>query len=769
MATKSKNTNPIIKVLCIFLSVLFAFGASFLASDAITAAGLFQEPAVLLSENPEKDGYNESDVVAISSYLAENVNILHEYYMDTMTDEARAFLKTYREDFIKKGLLNFHIKSESEDEPSFYYNIQYGDTEISISNWEMAEHFGMDHIQYDYTNDQVKAHLGALYDRYLNGDRLMSQNYSDFDLDSVDYGFYFVMKDLRTGEEYKRLPNGMSKKDIKNQKYYYTYTKNAGSEYSDTLSSFNMDSYVNKNDQVEISYFISDGEGRFSSMVSLYNQAKNKNIKKEFISAIVLALLAILLALFAFVFAGNRDENGKLKLLFLDYIPNELHIAINVGAGIGLGLLYIMVMDELSPYRYDFTNAKLLTMLTGLCCAGIWLLFIELITSIIRVSKSEKHYWKNLLVVWLGYGLFKLGKLIHSLSKKNRAKLKEIIAYKPNNFKKRIIQFLVGYGVINIFLFIMQCFWTCQVRYDSEPMFFAVVNAMLILALNIASVVFVTRYVIALDKIITSAHNRTPITVDYDKLPNSLKTLVNSIRYSNQELQTAVNKAVKDEKMRTELITNVSHDLKTPLTSIITYVDLLKQCDIDDANAQEYIAVLDEKGIKLKRLIDDLIEASKVTSGVITLNPTILDLSELSTQAIVEHQREFEESNLELIFKGDQRNVLAFSDGNKTYRVIENLLSNARKYSAKGTRVYADVYSANNTAIFEIKNISAQPLDITPDELIERFVRGDKSRNAEGNGLGLSIADNLCRAMGGRLEISIDGDLFKARVILPIK
>lgn len=765
MATKSKNTNPIVKILCIFLSVLLAFGAAFLASDAITVADLFQEPAVLLSENPEKDGYKESDIIAVTSYLAQNVDTLREYYMDTMTDEARVFLKDYRDDFINKGLQKFI--NEPEEEPSFYYVITYGDYQIELRTWEMEENFAMDHIQYDYTNKQVKEHLGALYDRYLKGDRLLS-NYSDFDLNSVDYDFYYVMKDLRTGKEYKRLPDGMSKKDIKSQKYYYTYTKNGGSEYSDALATFNMDNYINPKDELEISYFVKDNEGHFSNMVGLYNKAKNQNIRKEFVSAIVLALLAILLALFSFVFAGNRDENGKLKLLFLDYIPNELHIALSGGAGFGLFLLYIMVMEELTPYQYDVANAKLITMLAGLCCAGIWLLFIELVTSIVRLSKSEKHYWKNLLVVWLGYGLFKLGKLLHTRSKKNRRKLKELLGYKPVNFKKRIILFLTGYGVVNLFLFIMECIWISQGRYN-EGQFLAVVTAILIVALNIVSVVFVTRYVVSLDKIITSAHNRTPITLNYDKLPNSLKTLVNSIRYSNQELQTAVNKAVKDEKMRTELITNVSHDLKTPLTSIITYVDLLKQCDIDDANAQEYIAVLDEKGIKLKRLIDDLIEASKVTSGVITLNPTTLDLSELATQAVVEHQREFEENNLELVYKGDQRNVLAFSDGNKTYRVIENLLSNARKYSAKGTRVYADVFSANNTAIFEIKNISSQPLDITPEELIERFVRGDKSRNAEGNGLGLSIADNLCRAMHGRLELSIDGDLFKARVILPIK
>ncbi|MGN0528373.1 MAG: ATP-binding protein, partial [Eubacterium sp.] len=132
-----------------------------------------------------------------------------------------------------------------------------------------------------------------------------------------------------------------------------------------------------------------------------------------------------------------------------------------------------------------------------------------------------------------------------------------------------------------------------------------------------------------------------------------------------------------------------------------------------------------------------------------------------------ENQQAFTDNGLELIYKGDKGVTNAFADGTKSYRIIENLLSNAKKYSAKGSRVYADVYEANNTSVFEIKNISAQPLDISVEELTQRFVRADKSRTQEGNGLGLSIAENLAKAQGGRLELSIDGDLFKAKLILP--
>lgn len=157
-----------------------------------------------------------------------------------------------------------------------------------------------------------------------------------------------------------------------------------------------------------------------------------------------------------------------------------------------------------------------------------------------------------------------------------------------------------------------------------------------------------------------------------------------------------------------------------------------------------------------------------INSGNITVNPSNLNLYELCLQATVEAQKDFEKAGLELIVKESEDAPAIFADGPKSFRIIENLLSNAKKYSAKNTRVYVSVYRENGMGVFEIKNISAQPLDISPDELTQRFVRGDKSRNQEGNGLGLSIAKELCRVQNGSLEISIDGDLFKAKVKLPL-
>lgn len=773
MATKLKNTKPFIKTIAIILFVILASASVFFAVNVAEIYYDFDEKAIF-STNLEKDGNGICDMLSFNSLVYDNVCRVDFISNDTMTDSIRKQIKTYRPAYIDKGFkvfkeyqndYNMNDPSNDDYDPDFddyyWYDFTFDfpngidGLSISLNYLNYAEKLGIERIYATMTDKEVKDNLGKVFDYYLSGDRIDSENYGTYSVDDLDTGFFFYVKDAKTGKVISNLPKEIKKEDVKNFEHHICYKdgkKDITPVFNIVMDSETIDAMKN----TEYYAYVDTDMGRFHNCVEVYNAYKNTNIRAELIAAIVMAVLSIVLAVFSFCVAGKRKEDGKIKLLFLDYIPSDLHLAISAGGIFGL----VMLMADL--FNYSGADYIVSILLGSICAGGIWLLFIEQITSIVRVSKSEKHLWKNLLIVWIFVGIFKLIKKICT-------SIKNAAAYKPQNFKKRLITFLIGYGVINIFLVIMEFVWVILSYYDEFSQVMGILNAMLIFGINILSVVFVTRYVVSLDKIITSAHNRTPLTIDYNKLPNSLKILVNSINYSNQELQTAVQKAVKDERMRTELITNVSHDLKTPLTSIITYVDLLKQCDIDDENAKEYITVLDEKGGKLKRLIDDLIEASKVTSGVITLNPTNLNLSELATQAVVEHQKEFEDNYLELVFKGDKDNILAYSDGMKTYRVIENLLSNARKYSAKGTRVYADVYSANNTAIFEIKNISAQPLDITPQELTERFVRGDKSRNAEGNGLGLSIADNLCKAMGGRLELVIDGDLFKARVILPIQ
>ena len=238
-------------------------------------------------------------------------------------------------------------------------------------------------------------------------------------------------------------------------------------------------------------------------------------------------------------------------------------------------------------------------------------------------------------------------------------------------------------------------------------------------------------------------------------------------------MHTAVEKQLRSERLKTELITNVSHDIKTPLTGIVSYVDLLKKEPVGSPQAAEYLETLDRQAARLKRLTEDLVEASKAATGNVKLNMTVLDAALLAEQATGEYAERLDASGLTTVLtvprddagKAIPVNVLA--DGRQLWRVMDNLLSNAAKYALPGTRLYVTVQpNGAEWAEISFKNISAQALNVSADELMERFARGDSARHTEGSGLGLSIAGSLTEAMGGQLTIDVDGDLFKAVVTL---
>lgn len=229
-------------------------------------------------------------------------------------------------------------------------------------------------------------------------------------------------------------------------------------------------------------------------------------------------------------------------------------------------------------------------------------------------------------------------------------------------------------------------------------------------------------------------------------------------------INDAVETSLKDEKMKADLITNVSHDLKTPLTSIINYVDLLKKENIDSQKAKEYIDILDSKSQRLKQMTEDLVEASKISSGNVVLNLERINLNDLILQSEGEFIDRFNQKNLTIVTNMTEQPLFINADSRSIFRVIENLYINIYKYALEGTRVYIDLKNVDNKAFLSIKNISKTPLEVEVSDLTERFVRGDKSRTTEGSGLGLSISKNLVLAMNGDFEISVDADLFKVLI-----
>lgn len=257
------------------------------------------------------------------------------------------------------------------------------------------------------------------------------------------------------------------------------------------------------------------------------------------------------------------------------------------------------------------------------------------------------------------------------------------------------------------------------------------------------------------------ANGNISYKIDTRKMVGAFKMHGENLNSISEVTSKAVEERLRSERMKTALITNVSHDIKTPLTSIINYSELVGAEKCSCEKHSEYAEVLKRKSESLKRLLSDLVEVSKASSGALEISLEPCDTGVLLDQIYGEYEQRFREAGLELVVKPPDEKITLLTDNQKIWRVLENLMNNACKYSLKGSRVYVSIEKSQDNAVFTIRNTSATPLDISPTELMERFVRGDASRSTEGSGLGLSIAESLTAAQGGKMELAIDGDLFK--------
>lgn len=296
---------------------------------------------------------------------------------------------------------------------------------------------------------------------------------------------------------------------------------------------------------------------------------------------------------------------------------------------------------------------------------------------------------------------------------------------------------------------------------------------LLTVALDAAGLYFVIQTVRQLKALQTAAQKLAAgdltYTVDTEKMYPVLKEHGDDLNAVSVGMSRAVNERMKSERFKTELITNVSHDLKTPLTSIVSYVDLLKKEPIEDETAREYIEVIDRQSQKLKKLTTDLVDASKASSGALPVNRERLDLGELLRQSAGEYTEKFAAADITPVLLVPEGETCVTADGRLLWRVLDNLLGNAVKYAQNGTRLYLELTQSPAETVLTLKNISREPLNIPVEELMERFVRGDSSRHTDGSGLGLSIANSLMELMGGKLVLTLDGDLFKAALVFPQK
>ncbi len=511
----------------------------------------------------------------------------------------------------------------------------------------------------------------------------------------------------------------------------------------------------------------------YAQAAKSYTMLKNKLPLMGFVMLLVIAGVLALLALAGYIaFIIMQPKREKEQLRYFDTWYTELAAAIAIGSAVLIGGVGLEIAASLSDSGYDTYSGQIgAKIFCGILLLTFFLLYLLLLAytgSLVRRIKAGT-FWKNSICCRLLHGLkFICKKCVSVIGRGVRSVI--------NHRSLAIRSFVPVYGGLLV-LFLVN-------------LFFAGIGVIgMAVFLDLIAIILYGLYIYysnrTREKIVEGitkiCEGDLTYQINTEKMYGENKVMAEAVNQIGNAVQNAVTISMKDERLKADLITNVSHDIKTPLTSIINYVDLLKREDIRNEKAQEYIRILDEKSQRLKRLTLDLVEASKISSGNITLKMGQLNVSELFTQAIGEYEDKWKEKGLQTVAdvepKEGEEPYLIWADSDRTWRVLNNLFGNIYKYAMQGTRVYCDVSRVVKTAADQepeqsmieitIRNISAQPLNIAADELTERFIRGDVSRSTEGSGLGLSIAKNLVKAQGGEFEIYLDGDLFKVSITFP--
>lgn len=450
--------------------------------------------------------------------------------------------------------------------------------------------------------------------------------------------------------------------------------------------------------------------------------------------------------------AGRNNKDEELHLNFFDRWFTEIAAVLVVGIW-AVGITGIL---NFVSWNLDTSQAAGYVMLFNVL--GLWtaLWFFTGWLSLARRIKA-KSLWKNSFVRW--FCSF-AGKILRKLWKA----AKDVTELFSRNTASRIKATVIFGG------FCLFQFAACGMIFWSS----ATLPFLLILfAADVAGLLYLLRKAAGRELILSGLKKITDGDLAYkiplDHLTGEQKQIAEYINRIGDGLDAAVENSLKNERMKTELITNVSHDIKTPLTSIINYIDLLKRENPTDPKICGYLDILEEKARRLKNLTEDVVEASKASTGNISLEMTDLNFVELVHQVIGEFEERFQEKNLSLMIHFEEEEAIICADGRRMWRVLENVFANVSKYAMENTRVYAEIKVKKPKVLFSLKNISAQPLNISADELTERFIRGDVSRNTEGSGLGLSIAKSLTELQGGEFRVYVDGDLFKVTIVFQVK
>ena len=584
-------------------------------------------------------------------------------------------------------------------------------------------------------NDLARSEYNKLVSLYDSGDSAVASYYEDKNI------LYYI-EDTHSGEKVSNFKNQDYITSFSNSEFIRKYV---GGESSDLVYDRDEVKYDYETDQY---YFYSENQPlyetnhkvEFTIFIPRNMQFTDRffitdkiisfgyhNRYTFIIFAVISLVLSIVIYSYLFISVGHRNNQADIKVAPFNNIPIDVLSVIVL-------FVYYCAMLFFSEY---YTLVEIIVF-CFIVPAILYFVTLWYLMSFV-VQLKAKTIFKHTFTYWLIKKISKLGNVIKHIYKNLKTTYKVLF-------------------VIGIFWSFILIFMGVNV-YDNKNLIlgFIFISAVETLIIIFCAIAF-QRVKQGGEKIVSGDLENK---IDTTYMFGDIKDFADSLNNINLGLQSAIDDKMKSERFKTELITNVSHDIKTPLTSIVNYVDLIKKEECENEKIKEYIDVLDRQSIRLKKLIEDLVEASKASTGNLSVELEKCNLSLLMNQAIGEFYEKLELNNLQVIQSQENQDVYIMADGRRLWRVIDNLLNNICKYAMSGTRVYIDLKCKNDKAIVTFRNISNTPISLSSEELTERFVRGDRSRNTEGSGLGLSIAKSLTELQGGSFAVSADGDLFK--------
>ena len=665
----------------------------------------------------DNNNITQNDIDICKAELVDKVNKEYENYRNDKYNEESFSNLTYEE--------QQKILSEEKEKITEKYTLNDEEMKEYILNRKGNSASDLNNKIKSYVNLNFRAY-DKLKDIWIGGEKIDSNNIIKnskyFKEINIDYNGNVIEKIYVDGKE---INNNIISKLIYYNKYsYYTYY--------DRYESNNIYAY-DYNEKQSISIYIWMPQEIKKGDVVYENLKKVEiNINRFYLSCGSFILFIILAILCLVSLSKNKS-----KINIIEDIVNKIKVW-PIEAKVGIGILGWISWNTTFVY-YNANNYIRRLNLISVIWTSLALLIYYVLIRVIIINYNERNLFKkNITIKCWNY-------------------LSEIMT--RSSLIKTFLIMSGLYVISGLLLFVV-----------SAILNIFPIGILIGIILTIIYIVIFIKELIYLDKIIIGSKAATEGKLNCnieEKGRGHLRELAHDINNIRDGLRKSIESEIKSENMKTELITNVSHDLKTPLTSIINYIDLLKRENIESETAKDYINILDKKSQRLKVLIDDLFEASKATSGAMELNITKIDIVQLLKQSLGENDERFKNSNLSVKLDIPDTKIFINGDGQRLYRVFENLISNIVKYSLSNTRVYIQMYvDDENKVVIIMRNISAYELDFCANEITNRFKRGDSSRSTEGSGLGLAIAKSIVELHGGKFNIEVDGDLFKSIIKL---